>query len=187
MKENEFVTSDHHWGHANIIKYSKRPFKNVDEMNDNLVNAWNAKVPKGSIVYHLGDMAFMRPWDFVNLRKRLNGTIRLIRGNHDKSVDKPEVKALFEWIKPYYESTTDDGTKVVMCHYPFMTWNKSHHGSWNLHGHCHGSLKAPPTKRMDVGVDTNPNYAPYSFEEVKAYMDARNYQAADHHDQKKRI
>lgn len=184
MKENEFVTSDQHWGHANIIKYSHRPFKHVDEMNEKLVQAWNAKVPKGSIVYHLGDFAFMKPWDFINLRKSLNGTIRLIHGNHDKVIDKPEIKELFEWIRPYYESKTEDGTKVVMCHYPFLTWNKSHHGSWNIHGHCHGSLKAPPTKRMDVGVDTNPNYAPYSYQEVKEFMDSQTYKAVDHHDKK---
>lgn len=182
MKENEFVTSDHHWGHANIIKYSNRPFKHVDEMNEVLIDAWNAKVPKGSIVYHLGDLAFMNERDYKNLRRRLNGTIRLVYGNHDKLINKPGIKDLFEWVRPYYESKTDDGTKVVMCHYPFLTWNKSHHGSWNLHGHCHGSLKAPPTKRMDVGVDTTSDYAPYSYAEVKKFMDSRDYKAVDHHD-----
>ncbi len=182
MKDNEFVTSDNHWGHANVIKYSKRPFSDVYEMNESMIDAWNKKVPKGAVVYHLGDFAFMKPKKIVNLIRRLNGSIRLVKGNHDKGVLNPEVKKCFAWIKDYYESKTDDGTKVVMCHYPFMTWNKSHHGSWNLHGHCHGSLKAPPTKRMDVGVDTTSDYAPYSFSEVKAFMDSRNYKSVDHHE-----
>lgn len=174
------MTSDHHFGHANIIKYSNRPFENVDEMNETMIKAWNAKIPKGSIVYHLGDFAFMQPDQIRNLRRRLNGTIRLVKGNHDRML-KGEVRNCFEWIRDYYESKTEDGIKVVMCHYPFLTWNKSHHGSWNLHGHCHGSLQAAETTRMDVGIDTTQDYAPYSFAEVEAFMKKRAYKPVDHH------
>ena len=91
-----------------------------------------------------------------------------------------------------YESKTEDGTKVVMCHYPLLVWNKSHYGSWCLHGHSHHSLDSlnVKTKRFDVGVDTtvkydNSSYAPYSFSEIKKIMDKRQYKSVDHHKAKR--
>jgi calcineurin-like phosphoesterase family protein len=206
MKQGEYITSDTHFGHTNIIKYSNRPFENVDEMNEQLIARWNAKIPPGSIVYHLGDFAFMKREDrIIELAKRLNGTIRLVMGNHDRL--KGKVRDCFEWVRPYYESKTDDGIKVTMCHYPFMTWNKSHRNSWSLHGHCHGNLQTYPNmiaemlaskgfdeasllvlaefgtepRRLDVGVDTN-NYEPYSFDEIKAIMETRGHVVIDHHE-----
>ncbi len=60
---------------------------------------------------------------------------------------------------------------LFMCHYPMVTWNGSHRGSWNLFGHVHGGLsnkgvvKHQPTQ-LDVGVDCH-NFTPISYQEVK--------------------
>ena len=48
-----FFTSDHHFGHANIIKFCNRPFKDVQEMNETLIERWNKKVKPKDHVYHL--------------------------------------------------------------------------------------------------------------------------------------
>jgi calcineurin-like phosphoesterase family protein len=50
-----FFTSDTHYGHANIIKYSSRPFSSVEEMNDALVKKINDKVGVDDCLWHLGD------------------------------------------------------------------------------------------------------------------------------------
>ena len=78
-----YFTSDTHFGHARIIELCARPFANVDEMNEALIQKWNAVVGPDDVVYHLGDF-FMGPKETVLLRKRLNGKIVLIKGNHDK-------------------------------------------------------------------------------------------------------
>lgn len=39
--EHTFFTSDTHFGHANIINLCKRPFRDVNHMNDMLVENWN--------------------------------------------------------------------------------------------------------------------------------------------------
>ena len=52
----------------------------------------------------------------------------------------------------HYAELTVEGTALVLCHYPFRTWNKMGRGVVNLHGHSHGRLKPMP-RQHDVGVD----------------------------------
>ena len=78
-----WFTSDHHFGHANIIKYSERPFNSVAHMNAAMVGAWNGVVAVDDTVYYLGDFA-MQPHLVSEILPQLNGTKILIAGNHDR-------------------------------------------------------------------------------------------------------
>ncbi len=53
-----FFIGDTHFGHANIIKYCKRPFSSAQEMNEMLIKYWNETVEPSDTVYHVGDFAF---------------------------------------------------------------------------------------------------------------------------------
>jgi calcineurin-like phosphoesterase family protein len=55
-----WFTSDTHFSHNNIIRYCNRPFSNVEEMDEVLINNWNNKVKQNDDVYHLGDIIFSR-------------------------------------------------------------------------------------------------------------------------------
>lgn len=85
-----WVTSDTHFGHTNILRFTDaggqlvRPgFTSVDDMNQTMVDRWNSVVRPGDIVYHLGDVFFGDKAAFQSLWARLNGRKRLIVGNHD--------------------------------------------------------------------------------------------------------
>ena len=78
-----FFTSDTHFYHANIINFCKRPFANVETMNEALIENWNAVVGANDIVFHLGDFCFGGSAEWTNILNRLNGRIYLIVGNHD--------------------------------------------------------------------------------------------------------
>lgn len=78
-----YFIADTHFNHANIIKLGSRPFQDVNEMNEELINRWNKKVKRGDNVYHLVDFAFGKYNDINNIRLRLNGKVHLIIGNHD--------------------------------------------------------------------------------------------------------
>jgi calcineurin-like phosphoesterase family protein len=185
MMNNIWFTSDHHFGHANMIRFSKRPFASVEEMDEHLLERWNAVVKPGDTVYHVGDIFWTSTEEAKGLRERLNGRICLVRGNHDKTADS--MKSAFEWFKDYYELKIEDPDaeggkrRIVLCHYAFRVWNKSHHGSWHLYGHSHGSLSDDPnTRSFDVGVDCH-DYTPVSYARVKEIMAGKKFVPIDHH------
>lgn len=147
-----YFTSDHHWFHHNVIKYSNRPFKTTDEMNQYMIERWNEVVPKkGAMVYHLGDLSLSGRDNTLKIIEQLNGQIYFIRGNHDKS-GAERCSEKFVWIKDYAYLNVQ-GYKIALCHYAFRTWRGMYHGSINLHGHSHGGLQKFPIRQLDVGVD----------------------------------
>lgn len=78
-----WFTSDHHFGHVNVIGYCSRPFRDIAEHDAELARRWNACVQPSDEVWHLGDLAFLRLDRAGPLIERLHGRINLVRGNHD--------------------------------------------------------------------------------------------------------
>lgn len=177
-----WFTGDTHFGHGRIIEYCSRPFKDFAEMDAVMVERWNAAVKRGDTVYHLGDFALVKDLSLIQKYvKALNGQIHLIMGNHDQKREKGLVG--FADIKHYKEITVGE-QKIVLLHYAMKTWNKSHYGSFQLHGHSHGSLPRDFTmKQLDVGVDCW-NYAPISFEQVSEEMKKHKFVPVDHHEER---
>lgn len=179
MKPNIFFTADHHFGHENIIKFSERPFESLEQMHEELIKRWNERITDGDTVYHLGDMSLGKPDFTKDILDRLNGKIYLIKGNHEYSALR--VADRFEWIKDYHEFSIEDEEavhgkqKIILFHYAMRIWNASHHGTWQLYGHSHGTL---PDDEMalsiDVGVDCH-NFYPISYEEVKDLMKKKKW------------
>ena len=81
-----FFTSDWHLGHENVINFSKRPYKTLDEMHWALVTNFNKQVPLDGLTYFLGDISFLNADRSKELIGLLNGTKILILGNHDRGV-----------------------------------------------------------------------------------------------------
>lgn len=62
-----------------------------------------------------------------------------------------------------------------------VVWNRSHHGSWALHGHSHGSLPVNYEARtFDVGTMCW-GYRPISFVEVAQEMQKHTFVPVDNH------
>jgi len=123
-------------------------------MDAAMVERWNAVVGPGDVVWHLGDVA-RRPADVAELLARLNGKKHLLRGNNDPDA----TLSAHGWASVAdYAEIELDGRQLVLCHYPFRSWNGQHRGALNLHGHSHGRLKPMP-RQFDVGVDVH-DFAP---------------------------
>ncbi len=145
-----FFTADTHFHHAAARPFYRRPFASVAEMDAAMLARWNDTVAPDDEVWHLGDFALrLRSDEAADLLRRLHGRKHLVIGNNDP----PAIASLPDWtsVQPYAEITLDD-TRLVLCHYPFRTWNGIAKGALNLHGHSHGRLKPLP-RQIDVGVD----------------------------------
>lgn len=165
---NNWFTSDTHFYHKNIIRFCNRPFKDEFEMNEKLIENWNAKVKPNDNLFHLGDFGFADVDRLDGILSRLNGRKTYVMGNHDKQMRDAKIRRHFTDMTNYKEIRIND-QKIILFHFPIAEWNKEHHGSFHFHGHVHDRYKSPNQRIMDVGVDTW-NYAPVEFEELKALM-----------------
>ena len=189
----DFFTADTHLGHKNVIKYCDRPYTCVDNMDAELIDNWNSVVSPSDTVYHVGDFFFNNANRAQEILNQLNGTINLIRGNHDRNkkiLDMIELRGGFVKDMHTYKCADEDAIggkqEIVLCHYAMRVWNKAHYGAWHLYGHSHGSLPDDVTSMsFDVGVDVH-NYTPITYEQVKVYMFKKQYNAIDHHTEQTR-
>jgi calcineurin-like phosphoesterase family protein len=154
-----FFTADTHFGDHRTLNIHKRPFASVAEMDAAIVERWRAVVRPEDEVWHLGDVA--RSAAQLPILAELPGIKHLVRGNNDP--DAVAQAPLWASVAPYAELELD-GHRLVLCHYPFRSWNGQHKGAIDLHGHSHGRLKPIP-RQFDVGVDAR-DFAPVTLAEL---------------------
>lgn len=94
-----WFTSDTHFGHENVLKFTGRPWGTIQQMNSAIVDSINGRVAADDELYILGDFSFkMTAQDAYGLRKRIAcRRIHLVPGNHDKDWTQPAVAARSPW------------------------------------------------------------------------------------------
>lgn len=89
-----WFTSDTHFGHENVLKFTDRPWETIQQMNSAIVANINARVGMNDELYILGDFSFkMTAQDAYGLRKKITcKKVHLVPGNHDSQGDnqRPE-------------------------------------------------------------------------------------------------
>jgi calcineurin-like phosphoesterase family protein len=195
MRTNQHLwfTADHHFGHANIMRYCHRPFASADEMDATLIRLWNETVGSDDVVYHLGDFTLQGMSKFKAIVGQLRGHLRILPGSHDRrwldqfQADDPELHTAdghaIALLPPLVSLEVPDLRKdrypqvVVLCHYALRVWDRSHYGSWHLYGHSHGHLPGLGSS-LDVGVDCH-GYRPLSLAEVAEKLQSLPPSVAD--------
>lgn len=164
-----WFTSDTHFDHANMItKFvladgsPARKFSCVEEMNETMIDRWNAVVRPSDHIYHLGDVTMHRQIGQIKYRilDRLQGHKRLLLGNHD--ADK--VQNYLLWFKKIFASRVID--RILFTHIPVHVESLGRFQA-NVHGHTHHQRLAAPY--VNVCVEQT-GYSPLSLEEIKAKL-----------------
>jgi calcineurin-like phosphoesterase family protein len=198
-----WITSDTHYGHTNICRgvtnwrlpngdipvNQTRDFPTIEKMNAAIVNNINSLVGQDDILIHLGDWSFGGFEKIEEFRNRIIcQNIHLVLGNHDHHIDRNrgDIRKLFLSVS-WFEQFEYMGETIECCHYPISSWNNLRKGRVHLHGHCHlpHNQKISNGRRMDVGMDGNPEFEPYDLHEVIKMLKKREIGSEmgplDHH------
>lgn len=174
---NKFFTADLHLGHQRVLNTAiredgseQRPlmrpdgvtplrhFTAVEEMNEALVEAWNAVVTPDDKVYVLGDVALSKR-HLIHLG-RLNGKKTLVGGNHDTI----GIKAYLPYFRDIIGVKEMVDERLVLTHVPIHPACVDRFGT-NVHGHLHAEHIPDDPRYLCVSVEQT-NYAPISLDEV---------------------
>lgn len=177
-----FFTSDSHFSHFNVAKLCNRPYSSRSEMNQCLIDNWNKVVPEDGIVIHCGDFMLSHKIGFKEYSKyinKLNGTIYLTRGNHDRiDLGNYDNKLIVnDCMRIQVEKTT-----IYAQHYPCLAFNGDIQVFGHIHtlsdGKVHGLDSEVPDKlkfnQYDVGVDQN-NYTPINYNQLINIINERQF------------
>lgn len=162
MKSNEkdpFLIGDLHFSHANIIKYCDRPWnsgkdsngelivteKNVEQMNNDLINNWNSVVSNDDTVIVNGDFALGSKGRIPEYVYKLNGHKKLVLGNHDRFYMNSEMRSKYKdivdfYLKAGFERVYDApiilDNFIIISHEP-VQWIRSKDVYANIYAHVH--------------------------------------------------
>ncbi|MGO3728002.1 MAG: metallophosphoesterase, partial [Enterococcus viikkiensis] len=108
----KYFISDTHFFHENLLgdnDFAPRLFDSVEEMNQQMVDAWNAVVNEKDTVYHLGDVAMHPQYeqgfsDIYKILVQLKGKIVFIKGNHDS-------RTFFKYLEKHDPGMENGATK----------------------------------------------------------------------------
>lgn len=197
-----YFTSDTHYGHANIIKYCRRPYADVDHMNVDLVHRACMRVGPDDDLWHLGDVALGTLDSSLPTLARIPADVTLVAGNHDRCHPSNgrrgerfieiyrERCRLRDLILTNTRLRLSNGVEVQASHFPyaetslddrdraekFTPWRPAYDGSWLLCGHVHEKWRQHG-KMINVGVDAWGG-RPVSEDELIALIDAGPHELA---------
>jgi len=159
-----WLISDNHFNHQKIIEYCNRPFKTVEQMNEEMIKKWNSVVKEDDKIYHLGDFGFGSKEQIANIVSKLNGRIFLILGNHDNHTP--------QWyrdcgIKEVYDYPVIIRDFIVLSHAPQPFIYDSRTPYVNFFGHVHDSemFETYGARHFCACVERH-DYKPVNIEEV---------------------
>lgn len=145
MCVRQFVIADTHFNDEHIIKFCKRPFSSVEDMNTSLIDNWNSTVEAQDEVFILGDFfkfdnQFDWPADnlgrtFKDILMQLKGKKYLIKGNHDIKSDGFYLNH-FDWYSPYPILFNNF---FLLSHEPLQLSETTPY--FNIYGHIHNDNK----------------------------------------------
>jgi calcineurin-like phosphoesterase family protein len=204
-ERKHYVTADPHLGHQKDFVWKARGFNSHDEHTEFVIETINDTCRPNDVLMVVGDLCLNTPLDKFEgyLQKIKCQNIWMLWGNHNNPHEKfiyrkmmrdlgfedPEME-LYPLryknlvFKGHYKEYAFNGQFTVFLHYPIAVFNEMPRGAWMLCGHSHYSYAESTaenldTKILDVGWDGHGK--PWSFEEIKAVMEAKGIKTVDHH------
>ncbi len=161
--KNIWFWSDIHFFHKNIIRYSNRPFPNLELMNECLIGNARNIIKPGDIVIWGGDISFGHIHEVNEMIRNLPGYHIQIIGNHDMDNHGKLSKYDFDERHPCLVLDVIDHDieyQILITHYPLDIVPDN---CINFHGHIHQHLLKPYNINFCV---EHTNYSPIHIKEL---------------------
>ncbi len=171
----EYFTSNLSLNQHNILQYNKRPFKDIEEMNEKFVESINEVVKRDDSLYILGNWIFGSQdigcfeRSIIYFRNKIDcDNIFLVLANQDRRMKKNDVLLRnVNYLADYMEIVTKDRRSLILFHYAIPDWNRKNNGAWHLYGQNEKDLKGPC---MSVSIDNYyklfGEYRPFSMDQI---------------------
>lgn len=167
-----YFIADPHYGHDREFIFRERGFLSIPEHDQKLLNNCS-QLDIEDTLYILGDVSCGKNSleNSIEFLSQLKCKVYIVKGNHDEGLFQHRKKLPYNihFINSVYLDIKVEGQKITLCHYPMVSWNASHHGSWLLYGHVHNKQIPLNGKMLDV-APTKDHMYPYSFTEIKEIM-----------------
>ena len=144
-----WLTTDTHFGHANMVKLCHRP----EDFEKKIIDNWYQVVRPEDIVIHLGDVTWHVKDYLDDVVAKLPGKKILVRGNHDE-------ESLMYYMKHGFDLAVDSlsmkyrGLDILFTHEPKIF----HEHDINIHGHLHNNtleLSEPYSLYYLISLENN--------------------------------
>lgn len=161
---HDYVISDTHFFHKNIVEYSGRP----QNHNELMIANWLRWVKPGDSVLHLGDVLMGPKQDWGRLTPALaynnaGNVFVLNSGNHDEPHKRQWIEEKLGWLFIEEFVSRYRGYDIYFTHRPKWTFDpdsfevQADHrripsSSINVHGHIH-EKSAPSIYHINVSVE----------------------------------
>lgn len=170
----QWVISDTHFGHANILDYCPWRRTWAGSLADHdaaLIAAWRQLVQPDDLVLHLGDFALGDKERLSEVRSSLPGRIMLVRGNHDRSHAAMRA-AGFDIVCAAVRIDVGDRHWIGRHNPAAFSVREAGSAARLLHGHCHGNglaaeiHQAVRAKARDCSLDAVQSIGPVSWDTI---------------------
>lgn len=166
-----YFTSDTHFGADRTLQFSKRPFKDTNAMDLEIISRWNKTVTANDIVFHLGDFGNTDILNYLNFDKMF-----FLKGNYENEIEDYKIED--SRVDIFEDSLyVNIGGKNIRCVHEPISVDGSYeeftlNGAPNfyLYGHIHEKGKVK-RNGFNIGCDAN-NFTPVDVDTVKFYMNA---------------
>lgn len=176
----EYFISDLHLGHYRCIQFDNRPFLDVNEMNEVIINNINNKCRPSDDLFILGDFC-MNPALYSKFAPLIKCRKHLILGNHDNALEAEKTGSFVEvtdYKKLMLPHPVRKGghVKVVLFHFPIASWDGQNYGAIHIYGHVHNNfvpgIDLKNLKNAYNAFCVNQGFMPFS---LKDYIEKYGY------------
>ena len=138
--------ADLHLGHEFVAK--NRGFASIEQHDEHIIKQWNSVVQKRDLTYILGDVT-MEKTDSYPLLNRLNGTKKVVLGNHDRPAHVSELLKYVQCV-----SGIEKYKGIWLTHCPVHPMELEYRVPRNIHGHIHSKLVMTPVRLFGITMFT---------------------------------